>query len=759
MQNQLRLTGILLGMAAVSALAAPTLRLEREEMAERSQDPPMFIFKNEASAAMISQQGAFTSYQVNVDANGQNITQDAANEPSLTVDPNNRSKMSVGWRQFDSVASNFRKAGYGYTSNGGLSWTFPGVLSSDFRSDPVLASDATGNFFYSSLMGTLYTDVWRSLTGGQSWTYLSPSFGGDKQWFTIDTTNSPGRGFQYQYWSDAGSHYPGTAFSRSTDGGTTWQNPVSLPQAVVSGTLDVNSNGDLFLSGVDLNDAAKIWCIRSTNAKNAAVSPTFDLATLVNMGGSQSIFKGINPGGSNGQTYLAIDRSGGSTQNNIYMLASLKGFGSPNGTDVMFVRSTDGGQTFSAPKRINDDSFAAAIKWHWFGTFSVAPDGRLDAVWLDTRNAANNTDSQLFYSYSRDGGDTWSANVAVSKPFNPFIGYPNQNKMGDYISIVSDNEGGNVAYTATFNGEEDVYYVRVAPPSLKLVNISTRARVLTGEHVLIAGFIVTGTEPKKVIIRGIGPSLSGVPGVLSDPTLELHQGDTTLAANDNWKTASNGSSQQAEVEATMVAPSNDAESAIVMTLNPGSYTAILSGKTGGTGVGVVEVYDLATGANSQLANISTRGFVETNDNVLIGGLFVGGGAADGNARVLVRALGPSLVPLGVQDALQDPVLELHDANGGTIATNDNWETNDQSKQSQQSEVQATGLAPSNSSESAIVAVVPAGPLTAIVRGSNGTSGVGTVEVYNLQSLEPFSPPQILDLSGGRRGYPEHRNQN
>jgi hypothetical protein len=361
----------------------------------------------------------------------------------------------------------------------------------------------------------------------------------------------------------------------------------------------------------------------------------------------------------------------------------------------------------------------------------VAPDGRLDAIWLDTRNAANNTDSQLFYSYSRDGGTTWSANVAVSQPSNPFLGYPNQNKMGDYISIVSDLDGGNVAYTATFNGEQDVYYVHVAPPSLKLQNISTRARVLTGEHVLIAGFIVTGTEPKKVIIRGIGPSLSGVAGVLSNPTLELHQGDATLAVNDDWKIASNGSSQQAEVEATTVPPSNDAESAIVMTLNPGSYTAILSGKNAGTGVGVVEVYDLAAGANSLLANISTRGFVDVNDNVLIGGLIVGGGAAEGNARVLVRALGPSLAGFGVQDALQDPVLELHDANGGTIAKNDNWQTNDETQKSQQSEIQATGLAPTNSLESAIVTVVPAGPLTAIVRGTNGTTGVATVEVYNL----------------------------
>src|SRR5207237_2300839 len=154
--------------------------------------------------------------------------------------------------------------------------------------------------------------------------------------------------------------------------------------------------------------------------------------------------------------------------NNVAMLASAAPPGRTT-TDVMFVRSTDGGLTFSAPVKVNDDP-VNPNKWHWFGTFSVAPNGRLDAVWYDTRNAANNTDSQLFYSYSTDAGVTWSANVAVSNAFNPFEGYPNQNKIGDYITIVSDETGGNVAYAATFNfnanlsqHEEDVYYVRVFP--------------------------------------------------------------------------------------------------------------------------------------------------------------------------------------------------------------------------------------------------------------------------------------------------------
>ena len=229
-------------------------------------------------------------------------------------------------------------------------------------------------------------------------------------------------------------------------------------------------------------------------------------------------------------------------------------------------------------------------------------------------------------------------------------------------------------------------------------------RVLTGEQVLIGGFIITGTDPKNVIIRGIGPSLNGVGVTLADPTLELHQGSTTLATNDNWKiNDQTRQSQQAAIEATTIPPTNDLESAILMTLSPGAYTAILAGKNGGTGVGLVEVYDLAQGANSQLANISTRGFVDTDDNVMIGGFIVGGGSA----HVIVRALGPSVPVAG---ALADPTLELHDANGTTLATNDNWKINDQTGQSQQAEIEATTIPPTNDLESALVADARAGQL-------------------------------------------------
>ncbi len=464
--------GLLVASGTASAQLAPTRKAPRNEPLEKYDNPPAPPRKIETSPRMISRFGVFTSYQVNVDANGQNIIGDAANECPISVDPTDGNKMTIAWRQFNDVTSNFRQAGWGYTTDGGLTWTFPGVLQNGvFRSDPVTQSDEIGNFFYLSLqsdqnLSFFCDDLWRSTNGGQSWVERSPdrgAGGGDKQWLTIDKTAGPGHGFQYQSDDGANCSGGGVEFQRSTDGGVTWQAPIVIPQGPVYGTLDVDTNGNLFIGG----EGNTFYCVRSSNAQFGGQTPTFDQVTPVNLGGDLG-FGGINPAGLDGMLFLAIDRSGGPTNNNIYMLASVVPPGRST-TDVMFVRSTDGGLTFSAPQKINDDPVNPS-KWHWFGTFSVAPNGRLDAVWHDTRNAPNNTDSQLFYSYSTDAGVTWAPNVAVSNSFNPFEGYPNQNKIGDYITIVSDNTGGNVAYSATFNfnpnrnqHEEDVYYVRVSP--------------------------------------------------------------------------------------------------------------------------------------------------------------------------------------------------------------------------------------------------------------------------------------------------------
>jgi hypothetical protein len=695
-----------------------------KEPLEKLDNPPALYWGTGVSSRMVSQYGIFTSRQVNVNASGQNIVGDAANEPSICVDPTNPNKMSIGWRQFNSVTSNFRQAGWAYTNNGGTTWTFPGVLENNvFRSDPVLNANSIGRFFYLSLLATFFDDMWRSLNGGVSWANIAPARGGDKEWFTIDNTNSTGHGFQYQCWSTEGNNYGSRQFTRSTNGGLIWMDPINIPNSPAWGTLDVDSNGNLFIGGVNLATGG-IWCVRSTNAKNGAILPTFDQSTAVNLGGNIVAGEPINPEGLVGQVFLAVDRSGTSTNNNVYMLASVQPARFTDGSDVMFARSTDGGRTFGAPHRINDDP-VNHLKWHWFGALSVAPNGRIDVVWFDTRNAPNNTDSQLFYSYSIDGGNTWSPNVAVSNSFNPFLGYPNQNKLGDYITAVSDNAGANVAYAATFNGEEDIYYVRVAPVSVSttLYNISTRAFVQTGENVMIGGFIITGAGQKRVIVRGIGPSLVsyGINDPLQDPTLELHDSSgAIIASNDNWMSAPNVQ----EIIDSGLAPGNNLESAILMNLNPGAYTAIVRGVNAGTGVGLAEVYDLDLAAGSKLGNISTRAFVQTGDNVMIGGFIVSG--VD-SGRVIVRAIGPSLVRYGISDPLQNPTLELHDSSGAIVAFNDNWMSAPNVQ-----EIIDSGYAPSNNLESAILMRLAPGAYTAIVRGVNATTGVALVEAYGLQ---------------------------
>jgi hypothetical protein len=480
-------------LTAISLLLAPAVfsqtiarkPLPTEPLEKYDNQPAVAAPVFGISPALVSRFGPYTSYQVNVDANGNNRVGDAANEPSICVDRNNPNRLSIGWRQFNSVTSNFREAGFAYTTNGGTRWIAPGVLENNvFRSDPVLNSDTAGRFFYLSLVQNFFDDLWRSITGGQSWTRVGPADGGDKQWFTIDNTNSSGRGFQYQSWSTDGNNFGGRQFTRSTDGGLTWLDPINIPNSPAWGTLDVDSAGNLFIGGVNLT-TNRIWCVRSTNAKNGAVVPTFDRSTAVNLGGDIVFGEPINPEGLVGQVFVAVDRSGTSTNNNVYMLASVQPSGFTNGSDVMFARSTNGGITFSAPRRINNDAVNHA-KWHWFGTLSVAPSGRIDVVWYDSRNSPNNVTSQLFYSFSIDGGNTWSPNVAVSNLFNPFIGYPNQQKIGDYITVVSDDDSANVAYAATFNGEEDIYYVRIRPalpptdfngdakPDLLLFNAGTR---------------------------------------------------------------------------------------------------------------------------------------------------------------------------------------------------------------------------------------------------------------------------------------------
>ena len=246
----------------------------------------------------------------------------------------------------------------------------------------------------------------------------------------------------------------------------------------------------------------------------------------------------------------------------------------------------------------------------------------------------------------------------------------------------------------------------------------------TGDSVVIGGFIITGSAPRKVIIRAIGPSLiaSGVTDALADPTLDLRASDGSLIqANDNWR-----DTQEAEIEATGIPPQNDLESAIVATLPPGSYTVIVRGRNQGTGVALLEIYDLDRSIASKLANISTRAFVRTGNNVLIGGFMLGGGS--GSRKVIVRGIGPSLTRAGLNNVLADPTLELRNSNGTLISSNDNWKDDD----AQAHMIKLAGLGPTDNRESALVATLAPGPYTAIVAGKNGGIGIGLAEIYNLQ---------------------------
>jgi hypothetical protein len=284
--------------------------------------------------------------------------------------------------------------------------------------------------------------------------------------------------------------------------------------------------------------------------------------------------------------------------------------------------------------------------------------------------------------------------------------------------------------TATASGTATATATPTATPTstpAQLLNISTRLRVQNGDRVLIGGFIIAGSSPKTVLLRGIGPSIkvNGTPlaGRLADPTLELRRQNGTVAAtNNDWK-----DSQQAEIEKTGIAPTDDLESAIVGSFPPGSYTVILRGNGGATGIGVVEAYDLDRSPQGRLANLSTRGFVETDDNVMIGGV-IDGPSNRTSPDVVVRALGPSLMSSGVPDALQDPMLEIHDLNGNTIATNDDWASD-----SNAAKVFAAGLAPSDARESALYLTLTVNqPYTAVVRGKNNGTGVGLVEFYHVK---------------------------
>jgi plastocyanin len=344
------------------------------------------------------------------------------------------------------------------------------------------------------------------------------------------------------------------------------------------------------------------------------------------------------------------------------------------------------------------------VTWVWNGPYQP-----YHSVTSGTPGHANN----LFNSGSLGGSANFTHTFTTAGSF-PYFCQVHPTMMAGYVVVGDGSPSPTPSPTSTPTG----------PPST-LGNISTRLRVLAGDNGLIGGLIATGTAGKKVIIRAIGPSLSGfgVPGALANPTLDLFQGSTLLLSSDDW----NSSTQQAEIASCGLAPSNAAESAIIWTLTPGeNYTAVVRGANGTTGIGVVDAFDLDSAAPSKLGNISTRGFVDVDDNVMIAGLIAG--PSNGTSlKILVRALGPTLSDFGVAGALANPTLDLVNSNGTVIRSNNNWKDDSQ----QRAQIEAASLAPAHDEEAALVETVAPGAYTAVVRGSGRTTGVGLVEAYHI----------------------------
>lgn len=409
--------------------------------------------------------------QVNVHTQSQmNFIGDAANEPNIAVNPLNANEIAIGWRQFDNVVSNFREAGWGYSTDGGQTWTFPGVIKNNvFASDPVLDYDNDGYLYYNSLeskpTGALPCLVYKSTDGGESWNNGVNIGGGDKQWMAIDRTDGIGEGNIYSSWSAAFSDCPPGFFTRSTNGAASFDTCSAIIEDISWGTQAVGNNGELYVAGRSPMTAA-VRVAKSTNAQNKEQSVSWSQVTTANLGGFIAVSTPINPVGLVGQIYVDVDRSTGPGRDNVYVLGSVKPYFTSDPADVMFNKSTDGGTTWNnaAPVKINDDNDTTNIQW--FGTMSVAPNGRIDVIWLDTRDNPGSDSSALYYSYSIDQGTTWSVNEKLSESFDPHKGYPNQPKMGDYFDMVSTNTGAHVSWVNTLSSGQDVYYSLITPQPL-----------------------------------------------------------------------------------------------------------------------------------------------------------------------------------------------------------------------------------------------------------------------------------------------------
>ena len=492
--------------------------------------------------------------------------------------------------------------------------------------------------------------------------------------------------------------------------------------------FDSAGNRTVFKSGTYAD-----WLAFDSKGNLFAADPSDNVILKITPAGVQTNFAtGITAGG------IAFDAAGNLFAINTAATGSILKY-TPSGTMTTFVPNLGGGGPTGLTFDSNGNLYLSKAGNNMPGGGSIvkfAPNGTMTpfASGLSKPAGMAVDSSNNLYVADLGSGSIFRFTPGGTKTtFTPGLSSPR--------SLAFDSNG--ILYAGEFGTHDIVKFpggvktpfshddtfiggIAFEPPTAQLTNISTRASVQTGQGVTIGGFIVTGTDSKTVVLRGLGPTLGQPPfnvaGALADPTLQLFDSrGHPLWFNDNWK-----DTQQAQIQATGFAPPNDLESAILQVLPPGNYTAILAGKNGTTGVGLVEVYDISPGVFAELTNVSTRGFVGSGQSVMIGGFISSGG--NGSTQVVVRGLGPTLSqpPFNLAGTLADPVVTLVDGNGTVVKTNDNW------KNTQQAAIQATGLAPPNDLESAMVVTVAAGQYTAILQGSNGGTGIGLVEVYKLR---------------------------
>jgi len=429
------------------------------------------------TAPCLSSASAQTGVQVNTDpGTGLDVIGDAANEPTMVVNPTDPLNVIIGWRQFPTIESAFRKAGVSHSTDGGHTWSGIATLPdapgppNPQQTDPVLSANAAGTIFFWSerFEPSFGLFVYPSEDGGETWdtpASVPLTNTGDKGWLEIDVTGGTGNDHQYGVWTGNYNTNPHIFFVRSIDDGETFSAPVRISDA--AGTkwmshLAVGPAGELYVAWRNYPQNA-IFITKSTNANDPDETPTFDALGAGGFGGldvevdegNDPGFIPINPTGFH-QIWVDVDRSGGPRNGFVYCLWADD---RNDVCDIMFARSEDGGAAWINGIRVNDDALGNDV-YQWMAAMDVAPDGRIDAVWYDTRDDPDNERSSLYYSFSDDGGATWSTNRRISDDFDTTIGFPVQQKIGDYNQIRSDSLGVHTVYAATYNGGQDLYWLR-----------------------------------------------------------------------------------------------------------------------------------------------------------------------------------------------------------------------------------------------------------------------------------------------------------